>query len=179
MTTKSIFSNSYLIIALLAILFLVGKYFYMKPKFITGEVPPNFTGYLVSGDSIQLSDFRGELILLDFWGSWCGPCRKENPALRALYKKFHGKKFKEAKGFDIISVGIESNKKSWLRAIESDQLNWKNHVCDFKRLNSDIALQYGVREIPTKFLLNEKGMIISVNPNFEELDKILSVKLAK
>ncbi|MFK8101515.1 MAG: TlpA family protein disulfide reductase [Saprospiraceae bacterium] len=173
-----IFSRSIMTLALLAVLFIVGKYLYMKPKFINGEVPPNFTGYLANGDSIQLADFRGELILLDFWGSWCGPCRQESPDLRALHQKFHGKKFKDAEGFDIISVGIESKRKSWLKAIESDQLNWKNHVCDFKRLNSDIALQYGVREIPTKFLLNEDGMIIGVNQSFQELDKILSARLA-
>lgn len=147
------------------------------PKYNDGEVAPNFVNYLANGDSIQLSDFKGKMVLLDFWGSWCGPCRQESPALVQLYNKFHGKEFKNFDDFEIVSVGIETRKERWLGAIEKDGLYWKYHVSEFKRLKSKTALLYGVREIPTKYLINPKGNIIGVNLPFAELDKILTEEL--
>ena len=178
MASKFSFSKILNVLILLGVLFIIGRYLYMKPKYIQGEVAPNFVNYLPSGDSIQLADFKGQLVLLDFWGSWCPPCRAESPALVALYHKYHDATFKDISNFEIISVGIEKNKDRWLAAIKKDKLNWPYHVSELKRLKSETARLYGVNEIPTKYLINKDGYIISVNPSFEALDKILTKYLA-
>ncbi len=154
-----------------------GYYFYKKPKYIYGESAPNFKSTTPEGKTLSLSDFKGQLILLDFWGSWCPPCRQESPDLVKLHQKFHGKSFKKATNFDILSVGIETDKSRWINAIQKDNLYWPNHVSGMQRLKDPIALLYGVREIPTKYLIDEKGMIIAVNPTFSELNEMLTQQL--
>jgi thiol-disulfide isomerase/thioredoxin len=166
-------------VILIAILILayVGKYFYKKPKFSNGENIPAFEAQLINGDKFSLSDLSGKYVLIDFWGSWCGPCRKENPALVELYKEFNGKKFENATDFEIVSIAIETNEKSWKRAIEKDGLFWPYHIPQMDRFKSPIVRQFGVREIPTKYLLNEKSEIIAVNLSIDEIAKMLKNRL--
>ena len=130
---------------------------YRAPAYSNGTPAPDFVGYKMDGDSIRLSDFKGQMILLDFWGSWCGPCRQENVTLVRIYNKYKNATFQKESKFDIISVGIETRKKYWLNAIEQDGLVWPNHVSDLKRLNDHVALLYGVREIPTTYLLDGRA----------------------
>ena len=175
---KKISFNTVLNFAILVLVVaLAGRYFYFKPKFDSGEDLPNFSATLLNGEDMKLSDLRGKYVLVDFWGSWCGPCRAENPHLVNLYKKYNGHKFKNADDFEILSVGIEKREERWKRAIEKDGLIWKYHVLDitesFKFFNSEIASQFGVKQLPSKYLLNEKGVIISVDPTIEELDALL------
>ena len=163
-----------LITALAVAIFFVGKYLWFKPKFVVGGHPPEIEFVMSDGHEFKLSDLEGKLTLVDFWGSWCGPCRKENPGLVKLYNEFHEASFKNAEGFEIVSIGLESNESRWLRAIQKDRLNWRWHYTDLKQMDSPIAKTWGVREIPTKYLLNEKGLILAVNPTIEELQSILS-----
>ena len=149
----------------------------MKPKFINGEKIPDFTASLISGESFTLSDLRGDFVLLDFWGSWCGPCRRESPQLVQLYQTYKNQKFINGSAFQMVSIGIETNEKSWKRAIEKDELHWPYHIAEFDNFKSPIALEFGVKEIPTKYLLNPKGEIISVNPSFSELQRILEERI--
>lgn len=155
----------------------LGYQWYKTPKYSQGEVAPNFTSITPNGEEMSLSDFKGQYILLDFWGSWCGPCRVENPSIVQLYTKYKDVKFKNASGFTVFSVGMETNKKRWIAAIKEDNLYWKNHVSEVKRLKSDVALQYKVREIPTKYLINPEGYIIGVNMDFIEMDKFLNEQM--
>ncbi len=166
----------YLIIAAFLLYFL-GKYIYAQPKYVNGEVAPDIVGTMHNDTPFQLSNLRGNYVLVDFWGSWCGPCIQETPKLRQLYTNFHGKTYTDAKDFDIVSVGIESDKTRWLSAIERLDMRWQYHVSDFQNLNSPMAKSYGVRVIPTKFLLNTEGVIIGVNQPFEEIEKLLKSKL--
>ena len=152
----------------------LGYQWYKAPKYSEGEVAPNFTSITPNGDEMSLSDFKGKYLLLDFWGSWCGPCRVENPSIVQLYTKYKDTKFKNADGFTVFSVGMETNKNRWMAAIQQDNLYWENHVSEVKRLKSDVALQYKVREIPTKYLISPEGNIIGVNMGFAEMDKLLS-----
>ena len=160
-----------------AVLF-IGRYIYFKPKFINGETVPNFEATLINGEAMQLSDLRGKYVLVDFWGSWCGPCRAQNPHLVQLYDKYHQAKFKAADGFEIVSIGVERDEQRWKNAIERDNLKWKYHILDLtnsmKFFNSDLAKLFGVKEIPSMYLLNEKGAIVGVNMSPEELDQFLS-----
>lgn len=171
--------NTALFIALflIAAIFL-GKYLYYKPKHINGEKAPFFSATLKDGSLFKLSDLNNKLVLIDFWGSWCGPCRKENPAIVALYNKFHASKFENSDGFEIVSIGIERDRKRWESAIRKDGLDWKYHIMDIttsmKFFNSKIGQLFGIKEVPSKFLINEDGYIISVNPTVKELDQLLT-----
>lgn len=179
---KSFFSkpfNILIIAVLLAALFQLGKYLYLAPKFINGEASPEFETTLIDGSSFRLSDLRGKYVILDFWGSWCGPCRLANEELVRIYQKYHSSKFKEADGLEIVSVGIEKSRESWMQAIKEDGLIWKYHISTVQNFESPIAMQYGVKQIPTSYLLNEKGVIIGVNYDYENLDFILRARLAQ
>ena len=165
------------ILILVVIGVFVGRYFYMKPRFVNGEVAPNFAAPLIDGSDWQLQKLKGNYVLIDFWGSWCGPCLRENPQLRELYDTYNGEKFKDAEGFEIVSVAIERNEKSWRRAVERHQLRWPYHVLDIatnmKFFDSEIAGKYGIKELPTKYLVNPKGYIIGVNLSKEEIAAVL------
>lgn len=152
---------------------------YKMPGQSNGAVAPDFVGYKPDGDSLRLSDFKGQLVLLDFWGSWCGPCRVFNQDLVAIYNKYKDAKFEQESKFTIISVGIETNRDAWLNAIVKDGLVWDTHVSDVKRLYDHVALLYGIKEIPNSFLIDGDGMIIGVNLIKEKLDEILAHRQAK
>lgn len=132
-----------------------------------GDVPPDIRSKDVNGKDISLYSLKGKVVLLDFWASWCGPCRKENPNVVSAYNKF------KDKGFTIFSVSLDSNKDQWIAAIKKDGLVWENHVSDLKGWNSDAAKLYGVRGIPAAFLLDRSGKIVGTNLRGAELDLAL------
>ncbi|MEL6925825.1 MAG: TlpA disulfide reductase family protein, partial [Bacteroidota bacterium] len=149
----------------------IGRYFYMKPSYDNGEKAAEFSATLKNGEAFSLSDLRGKYVLLDFWGSWCAPCRVENPALVKFHEQFHNKTFTNGDGLEVVSVAVEKNPASWERAIKKDGLHWKYHILDpttnLKFFNGAISGQYGVKQVPSKFLINPEGRIISVNDSFE------------
>ncbi|MGZ3863760.1 MAG: TlpA family protein disulfide reductase [Bacteroidia bacterium] len=136
--------------------------------------------YLNPGDTlIALSSLKGKVVLVDFWASWCGPCRRENPAVVEAYNKFKDKTFSGGeKGFAIYSVSLDMNKTAWLKAIEADRLTWKTHVSDLKYWNSDAASKYGVQSIPTNWLIDGRGVILAKGLRGMDLEKKLESILA-
>jgi thiol-disulfide isomerase/thioredoxin len=168
------FNNVLNILLILAVAGYVFRYFYLQPKFDDGDKAIEFGGQLKSGEKFNLSDVRGKYILLDFWGSWCGPCRKENPELVALYHEFKDKTYNTASGFDIVSVALEAKKESWEKAILQDKLNWKYHIGEFEKFSGPIAVQYGIKELPTKYFISPDGLILKVNPKISEIKSYLS-----
>lgn len=125
-----------------------------------------------TGEMISLDSFAGKYVLLDFWASWCAPCRKEHPNLIKTYEQFKNK------NFQIISVSLDAEKESWLNAIAKDKITW-TQISDLKGQNNDIAVQYGVQSVPANFLINPKGIIIDKNLTGEELYKKLNTLLDK
>jgi peroxiredoxin len=121
----------------------------------------------VSGKKIKLSQIKGKYILLEFWASWCGPCREENPALVKTYTEF------KDKGFAILGVSADDNKESWLKAVKDDQLGWEN-VSDLNGDKNKASLIYGITGYPTNYLIDEKGIIIAKNLRGDDLKKKLS-----
>jgi thiol-disulfide isomerase/thioredoxin len=109
------------------------------------------------GDTIKLSSTRGSVVLLDFWASWCGPCRKENPNLVSAYKQYH------RKGFQIFQVSLDKTKEAWIKGIEDDLLGKWIHVSDIKYWNSVVVPLYKIESIPSNFLLDREGRIIASN----------------
>lgn len=161
-------------------------------KIQLGMPAPEIAMAGVDGKVKKLSDYKGKVVLLDFWASWCGPCRKANPHVVEIYNKY------KAKGFDVFSVSLDGlddrtrasmnndetqikqnldrSKERWIAAIAQDNLTWKGHVSDLKKWNNEAAATYGVQSIPKTFLIDKDGKIAAIDPRFnleQELIKFL------
>ena len=132
-----------------------------------GQEAPDFTLNSPEGTPIQLSSLRGKYVLIDFWASWCGPCRMENPNVVRMYDKF------KDKGFDIYGVSLDDNEKAWKAAIAKDNLTWR-HGSELKKWRSGVAQSYGVNAIPATFLLDKEGKIIAKNLRGKALEDKLA-----
>lgn len=132
-----------------------------------GSLAPEITLPSPQGEEVSLSSLRGEYVLIDFWASWCAPCRRENPNVVKLYETYHDK------GFEIFGVSLDANKDDWLNAIEDDNLSWI-HVSDLKYWSSSVVDLYGIEGIPFTVLVGPDGEIIAKNLRGEALEEKLS-----
>jgi thiol-disulfide isomerase/thioredoxin len=133
-----------------------------------GTQAPEINMNSPEGKPIALSSLKGKVVLVDFWASWCGPCRAENPTVVAAYKKY------ASKGFDIYSVSLDKDGEKWKQAIAKDGLIWKNHVSDLKFWQSPVVQLYNFNAIPTNVLIDKEGKILAKNLRGEALESKLA-----
>ena len=133
-------------------------------QLVVGGNAPEISLPNVNDSIINLSSLKGKVVLVDFWASWCGPCRAENPSVVKIYKKY------KEKGFEVFGVSIDSKKPNWIKAIKQDKITY-TQVNDNSGWNSKIAEQYFVIEIPTSFLLDKTGKIIAINEDGTALER--------
>jgi peroxiredoxin len=146
-----------------------GERINIAKKTAIGNYALEFTQNDTLGKPVSLSSFKGKYLLVDFWASWCGPCRRENPNVVRVFNKFRDK------NFTILSVSLDrpDAKDKWLAAIHKDGLTW-THVSDLKYWDNAVAKQYGIRAIPQNLLIDPQGKIIAKNLNGDKLEKKLS-----
>lgn len=139
-------------------------------KLAVGQPAPEFEGYTPNNKTVKLSDYKGKYTLVDFWASWCVPCRKENPNLLRIYNTY------KDKNFTILGVSLDNNPGSWMRAIEDDNLPWTN-ISDLKAWTSDLVIDYRIKAIPASVLVDPNGIIIAKNLRSVALEELLKAKL--
>lgn len=131
-----------------------------------GKKAPGITQFDLEGNPYSLQDLRGKFVLVDFWASWCPPCREENPKLVAIYQDF------KDKNFEILGVSFDRDMKAWKKAIDDDKLTWK-HISDIQHWNNGAAGVYGIKAIPQNVLVNPEGIIVARNLHGDDLRKKL------
>lgn len=127
-----------------------------------GQPAPDFTQADTAGNPLTLSSLKGKILLIDFWASWCVPCRAENPNVVEAWKRYH------EKGFDILGVSLDRDREKWIEAIKTDHLTW-NQVSDLQFWNNEASSLYGIRSIPSNVLVDQEGIIIAHNLRGEDL----------
>ncbi len=135
-----------------------------------GTLLPDFTQNDINGKPFTLSSLRGKYVLVDFWASWCGPCRAENPNIVKAFNQF------KTKNFTVLGVSLDQDKAKWLEAIKKDGLAW-NHVSDLKYWNNAVAAQFGIQSIPASFLIDPTGKIVARDLRGADLEKFLATNL--
>lgn len=142
-------------------------------QFEEGDLLPDIDLPGVDGEHIKLSSLRGQMVFVDFWASWCKPCRKENPEIRKAYLAYKDEEFDNGEGFTVYSVSLDKSREAWEKAVSKDGLVWKYHVSDLKGWKNEAAVRFGISSLPMSYLIDGDGRVVAVNPRGNKLEKEL------
>ena len=145
----------------------------MAQELKVGDMAPDIELEGLSGKKVSLSSLKGKVVLIDFWASWCRPCRKENPMIEKTYQRYKEEEFKNGSGFTVFSVSLDTKNLAWEKAIKADGITWEHHAIEKTGWKSDVAQTYQVSSIPKSFLIDGDGRIIALNPRGDKLEKEL------
>jgi len=135
-----------------------------QPK--PGDKAPEISLADLNGKTQKLSDHKGKIVLVDFWASWCAPCRRSNRDLQALYSKY------KDKGFEIFGISLDQHISDWKDAVKTDRISW-TQVIEAGGWNAPVALTWNIEQLPSSFLLDKNGIVLAVNPSKDEIEKQL------
>lgn len=135
-----------------------------------GEMAPEIVLPGINGDTIRLSSLKGKVVLIDFWASWCGPCRTSNKKMVKLYPKY------KDKGFEILGVSLDDSRNAWERAVKKDKITWLQ-VIDFGGWEAKTARRWNIYQLPTSYLVDKDGTLLAMDPEPGELEKLLDMLL--
>lgn len=156
-------------LVLAALVYFIYQFMYLKPTFMIGEKVPTFRTKTIDGKNFSIDDLNGKLVLMEFWGTWCGPCRKQMPELSKIYRTYkdslHGT-------FEIVSLAMDDDTAALRMVINRDSLSWPYHLREPQN-GGEISALFQIKQIPTSYLINDKSQIIKVNPTIEELKDVL------
>lgn len=154
------------------------KYFHSENSkaFENGDMIPEIKLRDISGDTLSLSSLRGNIVLLQFWASWCSPCRIENRELVVLYSKYKNTNMIDGGSFKIFSVSLDEDTAAWKQAILNDELNWKEHM-NYLNDKNGVLKKFELQSIPTSYLIDQKGMIIGVDLSALAIENILKKRM--
>lgn len=167
------------IVGLLVVAYFLLSRFIPKRGIENSALAPDFEATKIDGSTFKLSGMNGNYVLLDFWGSWCGPCLAEAPSLVQLYKDYADLEFPDGAKFEIVSVALEKTDRHWKKVADKFGFIWPNQIVEvgrFVRMNA-LAKKYGVTDIPTKFLIDPNGNFIEVNTSIDQVRTILEDKI--
>jgi len=143
----------------------------VKPLSV-GHKAPEFTTTGMDGKPVNLADYKGKYVMIDFWASWCGPCRNENPNVVRLYNQY------KSKGFNILGISLDEDKHAWQQAIYADKLTWQ-HASDLKKFEGPTERLYHIEAIPSNFIIDPQGNIIAKNITGKSLEDFLNKTFTK
>ena len=143
---------------------------YAQPK--QGQLATEIALPSATGDTLRLSSFKGKIVLLDFWASWCGPCRDANREMGKIYSKY------KDKGFEIFSVSVDNETDKWLSAIRKDKITW-SQVISYGGWAAPTAMQWGIEALPTSYLIDREGHLVAMDLEGKQLEKTLKYMLGK
>jgi thiol-disulfide isomerase/thioredoxin len=149
------------------VLVIIAAGYSVKAQIKLGAPVPEISLPNVNDSIVNLSSFKGKVVLIDFWASWCGPCRQANPSVVKLYNKY------KDKGFEVFGISIDNKKNDWIKAIKKDKIKY-TQVNDHGGWNSGVAASFGIDMIPTSFLVDKNGNVVAIDAEGKKLDKLVS-----